>query len=147
MCQQQPEILGMVCVFLRSYAFFFSLFRRVRKIAKKRLIASSCLLCPSVRFEQLGSHWKNFHEILSFDYLSKICRENSIFSKIFQEWRVLFVKTYVHLWHCTAEFFVEWEMFQTKVVEEMKHVLCSINLQQNSAFYEIIWKNTVEPTV
>jgi hypothetical protein len=45
MCQQQPEILGMVCVFLRSYAFsFFVLFRRVRKIAKKRLIASSCLL-------------------------------------------------------------------------------------------------------
>jgi hypothetical protein len=40
-------------------------FRRVRKIAK-----SGCWfrhvyppVCPSVRMEQLGSQWKDFHEI------------------------------------------------------------------------------------
>jgi hypothetical protein len=40
-------------------------FRRVRKIAKKRLVASSCLsVRPPVRMEQLGSHWSDFHEII-----------------------------------------------------------------------------------
>ena len=29
------------------------------------------------------------------------------------------MKTYVHLWYL-AEFFSEWEMFQIKVVEELK---------------------------
>ena len=31
---------------------------------RTRLLASSCLsVCPSVRMEQLGSHWMGFHEI------------------------------------------------------------------------------------
>jgi hypothetical protein len=36
------------------------------------------------------------------------------------------MKTYVNLW-CLAEFFLGWEMFQTKVVEKIKtHILSSI---------------------
>ena len=38
----------------------WSIFRRVQKIGVKRLLASSCL---SVRMEQLGSHWTDFHKI------------------------------------------------------------------------------------
>jgi len=34
----------------------YKLLRRVRKIAK---LAS----CPSIRMEQFGSHWTDFHEI------------------------------------------------------------------------------------
>ena len=30
---------------------------------------------PSVRMEQFVSYWKDFHEILIFDYFSKICQE------------------------------------------------------------------------
>ena len=42
--------------------------RRIRKIAKNRLLALSCLsVCLSVRMEHLGSHCTDFHEIL---YLS-----------------------------------------------------------------------------
>ena len=38
--------------------------RRVRKIAKSELLASSCLsVRPSARMELLGSHWKDFREI------------------------------------------------------------------------------------
>jgi hypothetical protein len=34
------------------------------------------------------------------------------------------MKTYVHLWYYLAEFFLEWEMFQTEVVERIKtHIL------------------------
>jgi hypothetical protein len=30
------------------------------------------------------------------------------------------METYVQLWQYLAEFFLEWEMFQTNVVEKMK---------------------------
>jgi hypothetical protein len=55
------------------------------------------------------------------------------------------MKTYVHLY--LAEFFLEWEMFETNVVEEIKtHLLSSINFfSENRVVYEIIWKNMVEP--
>jgi len=40
------------------------------------------------------------------------------------------MKTYAHLWQHVAEFFLEWEMFQTKFVEKTKtHILCSVSSQ------------------
>jgi len=40
---------------------FYSVFRRVRKIAKNDYWL--CHVCPSVRMEQLGSDRMDFHEI------------------------------------------------------------------------------------
>jgi hypothetical protein len=56
---------------------------------------------------------------------------------------------YVHARYL-AEFFLELEMFQTKVVKKIKtHILCSITTPplppENHAFCEIMWKNTAEP--
>jgi hypothetical protein len=43
------------------------------------------------------------------------------------------MKTCVHLWWYLAEFFLEWEMFQTKVVEKIKtHILYSITFFRKS---------------
>ena len=55
------------------------------------------------------------------------------------------MKTYVNLWQYFAEFFLELEMFQTKVVRNMKtHILCSvIFFFGNRAVYEIMWRNMV----
>ena len=36
--------------------------------------------------------------ILTFEYFSKICRECSSLAKIWQKWRVLYVKTYVYMY-------------------------------------------------
>jgi len=37
-------------------------------------------------------------------------------------------------------------MFQTKAVEKIKtHVLFSVNVVENRAVYEIMWRNIVEP--
>jgi hypothetical protein len=37
------------------------------------------------------------------------------------------MKTDVHLWSHTAQFSLEWEMFQAKVVEKIEtHILCSV---------------------
>ena len=44
-----------------------------------------------------------------------------------------------------TQFCLEWEVFQTKVAEEIKtHTLCSIFVFLNRAVFEIMWKNVVE---
>jgi hypothetical protein len=56
------------------------------------------------------------------------------------------MKTNIHFLSYLAQFFLEWEMYQTKVVEEIKiHTLCSITTILNRAVYEIMWKNIVFP--
>jgi hypothetical protein len=56
------------------------------------------------------------------------------------------MKSYVHWRLYLTHFFLEWEMFQTEVAEKIKtHILCSITFFDNSADYEIMWKNSVEP--
>jgi hypothetical protein len=53
---------------------------------EKWLSVSSCLfVCPSVRMEQLGSHWTDFRSIWYLEDLSKIPRSNSRFIKIGQK--------------------------------------------------------------
>ena len=45
-----------------------------------------------------------------------------------------------------SQLFVECEIFQIKFVDKIKtHILCSINLFLNCAFYEVMWKNIVKP--
>ena len=52
---------------------------------------------------------------------------------------------YIFLSHL-AHFFLEWEIFQIKVVEKIKtRILCSVTFFfENHAVYEMMWKNTVE---
>jgi len=102
---------------------------------KKRLQAS----CLSVRTEQLGSHWTDFHEIWYLGNFRKISRENSSFIKIRQNYRALYMKTNIHFLSYLAQFFLEWEMFQTKVVQKIKtHILCSVTFPQISCR---LWDN------
>ena len=54
------------------------------------------------------------------------------------------MKTDIHFFMYLAEFFVEWEMLQTKSVEKFKtHILCSV-IFLNRVVYKITWKNNVE---
>jgi len=40
---------------------------------------------------------------------------------------ILYMKANMHIWSYLAQFFLEWEMFQTKAVQEIKtHILRSI---------------------
>jgi hypothetical protein len=48
------------------------------------------------------------------------------------------MKTYVNLWYL-AEFFLEWEMFQTKRVEKIKPLYKFKHFSENRALYEITW--------
>jgi hypothetical protein len=43
------------------------------------------------------------------------------------------MKTIIHFLSYLTQFFVEWEVFQTKVVEEIKtHILCSVTFLKKS---------------
>jgi hypothetical protein len=65
---------------------------------------------------------------LIFEHFSKFCGKNSSFIIIWQEQRVLYVKTNINVWSYLAQFFLKWEMLQKKkVVEKIKiPILCSI---------------------
>jgi hypothetical protein len=72
--------------------------------------------------------WRNLIFELFF-FFSKIGRENSIFIKARQKKkRVLYMKTFPHLWQYLAEVFLQREMSQIKAVWKIKiHLLCPIS--------------------
>jgi len=57
------------------------------------------------------------------------------------------MKTKIHFSSYFAQFFLEWETLQKKVLDKIKtHMLCSITcFTENLAIYEIMWKNIIEP--
>ena len=58
------------------------------------------------------------------------------------------MKTTTYFLSYLAEFFLELEMFQTKISQKIKtYILCSVYFffSENRAVYEIIWKTIVEP--
>jgi hypothetical protein len=95
---------------------FLGLFMKLRR-ATISLIMS---VCPSIHVEQLGSHWFSCHEIL---YLSIFFE--SLFRKFNFHRNLTRIMGTLHEKKCTflsysAHFFLEWDMFQTKVVEKIK---------------------------
>jgi hypothetical protein len=120
-------------------------FRRVRKICEKRLLASSCLWVRphgTTRLPLDGFSWN-----LVFEYFSKICRENSSFVKIGQKIMVLYLEINVHFRSYLTQFFLKWKLFQVKVVEKLETHIFTFNnifLFEIRAVYEIMWKNIVE---
>jgi hypothetical protein len=122
---------------------FLGAFAKLRKAT----ISFVMSICPSVCPH--GTTWlplDRFSWNLIFDYFSKNYRRSSSLIKIGQKLRALCVKTTRHFWSYLAQFFLELETFETRVVEEMKtHILCSVTIVENRAFYEIMWRNIVEP--
>jgi hypothetical protein len=146
MCQPEPEDLN-------GTQWFVSLWRPARisrdarlyarsENCKKRPLASSYLsACLSVRPD-----WttrlprEGFSLNLIHKYFSKICRDISCFIKIWQKYRVLYMKTNKHLWSYLAQFFLEWKIFQTKFVEKIvTHILCPITFFFQKSFR--LWDN------
>jgi hypothetical protein len=112
-------------------------FRRVRKLKKKRRLASSCLsVRPSVRMEQTirlpldGFSWNLIifrKSVQKIQIPLKPDKNNGYFI-----WRLVYIYDF-------NEFFLECEVFQKKYVQSIKtHVFCSITFPpQNRA----VWDN------
>jgi hypothetical protein len=98
---------------------------------------------------KLGSNWTDFHENLYLRIFSKpffVFKKNTSLIKICEEEPVIYTKTYLYLQQNLSEFLLEWEVFQTKIVEKNQtHFLCSKFFSENCAVYEIMWKNNVQP--
>jgi len=57
------------------------------------------------------------------------------------------MKSNINVWSYLSQLFLEWEMFQTKDEEKIKthFMLNPFFFSENRTFYEIVWKNSVEP--
>jgi hypothetical protein len=114
-----------VLMFIFCFYLFFCAFAKLRNAT-----ISFRFLAPT-----------DFHEIWHM----------SIFRKSFENIQVSFtalhIKKYINLWSYMTQFFLEWKMFQTRVVEKIKtHILFPITFfSENRAVYEIMWKNIVQP--
>ena len=109
----------------------------------------------------LDGFWSNLI-FERFFFLSKICRNNSSFIEIRQEYRILYIKTFSHSWRYLAELFLECEIFQIKVVEKIKtYILYSVTFfsrkscrlwdnvekcggAREATIYNTIWRMRVE---
>jgi len=117
-----------------------SIFRRARKIAKSEyLLRHVCLRVRPSAWSDSAHHSTVFHEIWS-QHFSKIWWESSSSIKIGQELQVLYIKTDTHFWY-PAEFFLEWETFQTKAVLKIKkHILCLVTFYRKP-LWKVLWDN------
>ena len=104
-------------------------------------------MCPYACSHGTSLLWLDgFSRNVLFMYFSNICRENSSFIKIWKEWLLLYMETDIHFWSYLAHFFLELQIFQTKVVEKIKtHILFSVTIFEYRAIYEIMRKRFAEP--
>ena len=120
---------------------FLSAFAILRKFSSCLSVRSSVRSHRTTRLPLDGLSW-----ILICVDLKKICRENSSLIKIWQEWRVLYMKISVHLFHNFAECFLEWDISQEKICRHIKtHILCSITFSYILDVDKIMWENTIQP--
>jgi hypothetical protein len=108
-------------------------FTRVGETARKDYYLRHA--CPSVRPPAWNSA-ANGRILMKFDisvFFENLLKKSKFRSNI-QEKRVLYMKAYGHLWYL-AEFFLEWEIFKTKVVEKIKtHILFFNNFFSRTFF-------------
>ena len=98
----------------RGLCVFIGAFARLRKVTNS-FMSVRLSVRPSVYMEQLDSHWTDFYKIWYLSFL-KILRKNQI---LLQSGKTFYRTTFPHLWQYLAKVFLEWEMFEIKVVEKM----------------------------
>jgi hypothetical protein len=116
--------------------------RRFSQNCERRLLVSSCLCAyPSGKSRlPLDVCFMKF-----YTYFWKICLENSrVIEKSDKNIWEFHMKTCVHLWYL-AEFFVEWEVFQSCREQNTDFMFSNFPPHENRTVYEIMWKNMVEP--
>ena len=113
---------------LHSSSCFLGAFAKLRKETISFVIS----VRPSVRMEQLGSHWTDFHEIWHLDIFRKSVEEIQVSLQSdnnvrYCTWR----PTYI--FYHTFQLFLEWKIFQTTVVDKLEtHILRSVTFFRNS---------------
>ena len=99
-------------------------FRRIRKMAKSGYWLRH--VCPTVRMKQLGSHSTDFHVIWCLSVFRKAVPKTLDSLKSGKnDWYFTWRPKYI--WSYLAQFFLEWEVLQTKIIEKTKrHLLWAV---------------------
>jgi hypothetical protein len=141
----QYDVITSCYVTSRSSLAGSVIFTCVRKISKTRVLAS---LCPSVRMEQLSSHWMDFHEIwyLSLPLIPppppRKCVEKIQVSLTSDKNNGYFTWRSTYIYDSTSLILLKMSNVSDKRRENQnKHFLCNIPFSENRAVYKIIWKN------
>jgi hypothetical protein len=113
--------------------------RRFRKTAKSDFVMCVRL---SVRMEKTRLPQDGFSWNLIFEYFSEICRKYSSFLKIWQEQHEDLCKCFMSRWIILRMRNVSDGSCREK---QNAHFLSNQFSSENSAVYEIMWKNMVEP--
>ena len=125
----------LVSTYTFNPSYFGRFYARWRN-CEKRLLASSCLsVRPSIRPHGTRLPMGGFSWNLIFAYFSKICREISSWIKIWQEQRVLYMKT---IFDHTRSFLLRMRNISNKRCRDKIHILCSIAFSFPIIFY-CIW--------
>ena len=135
---QFPLLLA--CRISRSgHSWFLGAFEKFRKATIISVMFTYLSSCLSVHMEQLDFHWTGFHEIWYLSIFRKSVKKiqdlfESDKTKQYFTWRQIYFLSYL------AHFFLEWEMFQTKVVEKIKTpILYAVTFSfENRFVYEIM---------
>jgi hypothetical protein len=100
-------------------------------------------VCPSIRMEQLGSHWTDFYEMWYMSFFSKMCRKNSSATGLTGTLRED-VFTFMTI---SRSVLLRMRNVLNKSCRENQntHFMFSIFFSENRAVYEIMSKNMVEP--
>jgi hypothetical protein len=90
-----------------------------------------------------GFSW-NFVISIFFENLSRKFKFHYNLTRI--TGRLHYMKTCGHLWQYLVQFFLEWEMFCTKVVEKTQtHCTFGTLFPEDRAVYDRMWKNMAQP--
>jgi len=129
---------------------FLGVFEKLRKATVSFLMS----VCPSVRPSFRPPNrphgttlllWTDFLEIWYLSIFRKSVEKTLSLSKIWQENGYFTWSQISTFWSYLAEFFLEWEMFQTEVVESTeRHFTVNIFFLETRAVYEIMWESMVE---
>jgi hypothetical protein len=83
-----------------------------------------------------------------WQFFEKSAEKSQVSLKLDKNIGYSYIKTSIHLWQYLAQFFLEWEMFQTKVVQKIKtHILSSITFffRKSCRLWDNLEKYVVEP--
>ena len=91
-----------------EYLKFRLFYKGLSQNCEKRL---SALTCPSVRMEQLGSHWTDFHEIWNFSIFRNFVYKIQVSLRSDNNKRYFTWRPNIHHLSYLAQFFLEWRIF------------------------------------
>jgi len=135
--KRKPKSLNSVVIL---FSAFLGTFAKLQKVTISFAMSLHSSVCPSA-WNYLAPNGQVFIKFYIFDYLIQNISRNLKFYWNLTRITVLYIKTFVHLWQSLSEFFLEWKIFQTKAIEEIKtYFMFNKFFSEHCAVYEIMWK-------